>query len=676
MHAWRAPAASGHAIANTNTTSQCFPPPTPPARTTHTRFSVLGIPSEASFDLFEGLSGERVVSVAMGSDSLAAIARSGGGGALVAYLVDGLGVSPAVLKCQDTGLPPGCAAPSCLGVLDGCQTGHGRAEALVGSPSARMVVLDYQAGRDGGDVVQEVELSEVPVAIAIAPYHRGGSKSLIATFGEGGTLCVWPADFSALLLEYKTRASELPSMSWCGSTGGVALGWRGRGSGRGSSSSDAGSGGEEGALEPCMVHLVDSKGEVHEAEFEGEEGIVLVSEVDGVRVIGETRHLLLQRVPSALTDAQGFGTSHPAALLEGAYSDFCESRASCYDTIRDLLADGEDGGGGGSGGSGGSGSGSGGAREPPALVRAVEGCIASALHSWEGATQIQFLSAASYGKAFALGDGAEFRGGGEEEGEGGEGAAAGGEGGGGGGGGGGEASSGAGGGEGGRLRRSGIAMSRDRVPDACKKLRVLNCLRDASCGMPLSIDQFEELSPRVIVERLLARHKHGLAYGVSELLGLPACKDRALTDWACEKVRSSKRMEDEALAALITRRLAKVATVSYADIASAADAAGRRVLATLLLNLEAKVGDKVPTLLRMKERRLALEKALESGDSNWVYLVLFALREACRREGMEAAGLGGGGRALRAGAGAGAGARARARAARTASTAARGMLPL
>ena len=56
--------------------------------------------------------------------------------------------------------------------------------------------------------------------------------------------------------------------------------------------------------------------------------------------------------------------------------------------------------------------------------------------------------------------------------------------------------------------------------------------------------------------------------------------------------------------------------VSYADIAKRAWEVGRTALATRLLDYETKASDQVPLLLSMQEDKLALAKAVESGDTD------------------------------------------------------------
>jgi hypothetical protein len=167
---------------------------------------------------------------------------------------------------------------------------------------------------------------------------------------------------------------------------------------------------------------------------------------------------------------------------------------------------------------------------------------------------------------------------------------------------------------------------------ACKQLRCLNALRRFDVGMPLTSAQHDALSAPVVVDRLLSRHAHRLALQQCDYLGLRGDRgrDKVLVHWACAKVRASGGETDEAVRDAIRRRLAGVPGVSYADIAATADSAGRRRLATMLLDYEPRVQDQVPILLKMREGRLALEKALDSGDPELAYMCLMHLRRALK----------------------------------------------
>ena len=81
---------------------------------------------------------------------------------------------------------------------------------------------------------------------------------------------------------------------------------------------------------------------------------------------------------------------------------------------------------------------------------------------------------------------------------------------------------------------------------------------------------------------------------------------------------------DEALCKVITDKFKSVCgggsgtriRVRYADIAKRSWEVGRPGLATKLLEYEMEAGDQVPLLLEMKEDRVALVKAVSSGDTD------------------------------------------------------------
>jgi hypothetical protein len=79
---------------------------------------------------------------------------------------------------------------------------------------------------------------------------------------------------------------------------------------------------------------------------------------------------------------------------------------------------------------------------------------------------------------------------------------------------------------------------------------------------------------------------------------------------------------------LIRAKLSGIASVSYADIAATADSVGRRKLATMLLDFEPRAADQVPLLLKMREGGLALAKAVDSGDTDLMFLALLDLRRS------------------------------------------------
>ncbi|KAF7426120.1 hypothetical protein PC9H_008486 [Pleurotus ostreatus] len=167
-------------------------------------------------------------------------------------------------------------------------------------------------------------------------------------------------------------------------------------------------------------------------------------------------------------------------------------------------------------------------------------------------------------------------------------------------------------------------------------LKVLNSVRFYEISVPLTYTQYLHASPSHLVARLTARNLHLLAHRISTYLSLKP--DAVLKHWASAKVLHSRpsgsgtatvtdASADDEVCQLIVDKFRKLGgpEVSFADIAKRAWEAGRTGLATKLLDHESRASDQVPLLLTMKEDRLALIKAVDSGDTDLVYHVLLHL---------------------------------------------------
>ncbi|CAH3162270.1 unnamed protein product, partial [Porites evermanni] len=86
-------------------------------------------------------------------------------------------------------------------------------------------------------------------------------------------------------------------------------------------------------------------------------------------------------------------------------------------------------------------------------------------------------------------------------------------------------------------------------------------------------------------------------------------------------------VDDEEIARAINSKLGETPGISYSEIASKAVDCGRTHLAIKLLDYEAKAADQVPLLMRMNKDDLALEKAIMSGDTDLVYMVVMHLKD-------------------------------------------------
>ncbi|KAK0621199.1 Vps16, N-terminal region-domain-containing protein [Bombardia bombarda] len=163
----------------------------------------------------------------------------------------------------------------------------------------------------------------------------------------------------------------------------------------------------------------------------------------------------------------------------------------------------------------------------------------------------------------------------------------------------------------------------DDFVDMCETLRVLNAVRFFEIGLPLSYEQYQRLSPSGLIARLLNRHEYLLALRIAGYLRLPT--DKIYVHWASAKVRNGTE-DDDAICRKIVEKLSGKPGISFEAIARAAYDEGRGRLATELLNHEPRAGRQVPLLLSMEEDEVALDKAIESGDTDLIYAVLHQLK--------------------------------------------------
>ncbi|KAK4231474.1 putative vacuolar protein sorting-associated protein 16 [Podospora fimiseda] len=163
----------------------------------------------------------------------------------------------------------------------------------------------------------------------------------------------------------------------------------------------------------------------------------------------------------------------------------------------------------------------------------------------------------------------------------------------------------------------------DDFVDMCETLRVLNTVRFFEIGLPLSYEQYQRLTPSGLITRLLNRHEYLLALRIAGYLRLPT--DKIYVHWATAKVKVGSD-DDDTTCRKIVEKLSGKPGISFESIARAAYDEGRGRLATELLNHEPRAGRQVPLLLSMEEDELALDKAIESGDTDLVYFVLYQLR--------------------------------------------------
>lgn len=208
------------------------------------------------------------------------------------------------------------------------------------------------------------------------------------------------------------------------------------------------------------------------------------------------------------------------------------------------------------------------------LELAVQQCIDAAAHEYQPKTQKKLLRAAYFGKSFVQG------------------------------------------------------VNPDSFVTTCQTLRVLNAVRDHMVGLPLTYTQLECLSMDVLLDRLVLRQHYCLALKIAKFLRIPDLEgtSRILAHWACYKVAQLDVSTDE-VARAISDKLASSPGILYSEIARKAVDCGRQDLAIKLLDCEPRASEQVPILVELGQEERALGKAIESGDTDLVYMVVLKLKE-------------------------------------------------
>lgn len=171
-------------------------------------------------------------------------------------------------------------------------------------------------------------------------------------------------------------------------------------------------------------------------------------------------------------------------------------------------------------------------------------------------------------------------------------------------------------------------LDASRFVETCQTLRILNEVRRPNVGIPLTFEQFEQLSIHSLIDRLIERRLFLLALRIASYLKLaPELGDlKILTRWAFFKVRQQD-LDEERIAEEIADKLQMYNGVSYAEIANKAIESGRKNLAIKLLDYELRAVDQVPLLLKLKQYRPALQKAIESGQTDLIHYVIQKFEE-------------------------------------------------
>ncbi|XP_049635107.1 vacuolar protein sorting-associated protein 16 homolog isoform X1 [Suncus etruscus] len=323
-------------------------------------------------------------------------------------------------------------------------------------------------------------------------------------------------------------------------------------------------------------------------QFVLDEDSYLVPELDGVRIFSRSTHEFLHEVPVASEEIFKIASMAPGALLLEAQKEYEKESQKADEYLREI-------------------------QELGQLSQAVQQCIEAAGHEHHPDMQKSLLRV-GLGSGLRAGPGA--------------------------------------GNSAGSRELAGLTLASpllsfqaasfgkcflDRFsPDSfvrmCQELRVLNAVRDYHIGIPLTYSQYKQLTIQVLLDRLVLRRLYPLAIQICEYLRLPEVQgvSRILAHWACYKVQQ-KDVSDEDVARAINQKLGDTPGVSYSDIAARAYGCGRTELAIKLLEYEPRSGEQVPLLLKMKRSKLALSKAIESGDTDLVFTVLLHLKNELNR---------------------------------------------
>lgn len=293
---------------------------------------------------------------------------------------------------------------------------------------------------------------------------------------------------------------------------------------------------------PNLLMIINKDGEFHPCTYEAT--VHLIPEIDCVRVLNNSYHEMIQKVPQCVADIFGF-MSVPSMQLFEASRKFQERRHESNDYLA-LVGD--------------------------KIGEAVDDCIEAAGYEFDSETQKNLFRAAYFGKGFISNHNPEFY----------------------------------------------VKMSRI--------IRVLNNIRHQNVGMPVTIKQYNQLTAKALLDRLVTRKYYGQAIEIAKHLNLGEA--RILEHWAFHQVVQA-RTDDAEVAKRIEHKFkyTNVQGISFVTIARKAQEAGKTKLAIMLLELEPRQALRVPLLLKLNENKKALLAATQSGDADLVYTVVLQLKE-------------------------------------------------
>nr|CAD7406570.1 unnamed protein product [Timema poppensis] len=413
----------------------------------------------------------------------------------------------------------------------------------------------------------------------------------VALFTDLGHLWIGSADMRKKYCEFDTKCPSRPrQLVWCG-TEAVVGHW------------------------DTVLLVVNRQGEFINYSYDSP--VHLLPEMDGVRVLSAFTHEMIQKVPLVVQQIFRINSTEPGSYLLEASKQFqvsvdllissAQKRSHRSDEYIRLVKD--------------------------QLNVAVRQCIEAAGYEFDPSNQMMLIRAAQFGKSFVP------------------------------------------------------DIDSEPYVKMCRTLRVLNAVRNLRIGVPLTITQYplyphirefttcasqhhgpspscqvtetvslsptygsdcslafhtrlQHLSFQVLLDRLVVRRHFYLAIQIAKYLRMPDVEgsSRILAHWACYKsVLSTPRissvqvkqtqLDREQVARDIADKLGYAPGVSYSEIAKKAADCGRTQLAIKLIDYEPRASLQVPLLLKLGEDIPSLVKAIDSGDTDLVYIVLLHLRD-------------------------------------------------
>lgn len=353
--------------------------------------------------------------------------------------------------------------------------------------------------------------------LCIVPSQNGRH---IALFTDSGVIWMGSADFRKTYCEIDTGYLKIPKeFMWCGSQA-VISHW-----------------------DDQMV-IFGCNGKSTTFPYDGP--FHIIQEIDGVRIVSEMSHELIQKVPEVVEKIFRISSTAPGSYLVEASKQFQKGSHRADEYIRLVKKD---------------------------LSSAIMDCVDAAAFEFDTEVQKMLMRAAQFGKGFII-----------------------------------------------------DPVLTEHYVNTCRKLRVLNAVRDPKVAIPITFLQCQNLSVRILLDRLIWRRLYCLAGHIARYLKMCEGQTRVLSHWACYKV-TQPHLDHETTAREIGEKLRDVPGISYTTIAMKAAEKGRKHLAIKILEYETRSKLQVPLFLTLGEGRTALLKATASGDTDLVYIVLLHLKE-------------------------------------------------